>query len=645
VSLIKLKMYFLLRRFSETGNGGATMEYIRKKDDISGDIVENQEVVANIYVMRCFAVTMIVFTVAFVLDLLGIFVVDQKLMIKAYVPSIIIYLIVYFVSKLIPSSSRKKKYVILTGIIIIFTLMGVFITYHVVLVALLPFLYATLYSSKKIMNYVYVLTVVSTIIVVYCGYYYGLCDANMTLLTISNLENHIVDGHFALSELNPDPNINLMMYYVVPRCLVYIAFVAVCRSIYKIVSSSLEKARLTAELEKAKLEAESANRAKSQFLAKMSHEIRTPINAVMGLNEMILRDSGEEKIQKYAYDVKNSSMVLLSIINDVLDSAKIESGMMELVPVEYELGSIINDLYNMIVMRARDKNLELVFDIDPAIPRGYYGDDKRIRQIVLNLLTNAVKYTNKGTVTLKVTGRTEGEKGILCFLVKDTGIGIKPENIDKIYDEFQRFDVSRNRNVEGTGLGMNIAQQFLKLMGSELHIKSEYEKGSEFWFELEQEIVDSEALGDFREETLGAAKEAVYKTGYTAPEAKILVVDDNGMNRMVFAAILEPTKIQVYEAESGKECLLMLEKERFDIIFLDHMMPEPDGIETLHIMKERKLNEGVPVIVFTANAIAGERERYIAEGFDNFIAKPVMPEQLDELILRYLPAELIKRMV
>jgi len=621
------------------------MEYIRKKDDISGDIVENQEVVANIYVMRCFAVTMIVFTVAFVLDLLGIFVVDQKLMIKAYVPSIIIYLIVYFVSKLIPSSSRKKKYVILTGIIIIFTLMGVFITYHVVLVALLPFLYATLYSSKKIMNYVYVLTVVSTIIVVYCGYYYGLCDANMTLLTISNLENHIVDGHFALSELNPDPNINLMMYYVVPRCLVYIAFVAVCRSIYKIVSSSLEKARLTAELEKAKLEAESANRAKSQFLAKMSHEIRTPINAVMGLNEMILRDSGEEKIQKYAYDVKNSSMVLLSIINDVLDSAKIESGMMELVPVEYELGSIINDLYNMIVMRARDKNLELVFDIDPAIPRGYYGDDKRIRQIVLNLLTNAVKYTNKGTVTLKVTGRTEGEKGILCFLVKDTGIGIKPENIDKIYDEFQRFDVSRNRNVEGTGLGMNIAQQFLKLMGSELHIKSEYEKGSEFWFELEQEIVDSEALGDFREETLGAAKEAVYKTGYTAPEAKILVVDDNGMNRMVFAAILEPTKIQVYEAESGKECLLMLEKERFDIIFLDHMMPEPDGIETLHIMKERKLNEGVPVIVFTANAIAGERERYIAEGFDNFIAKPVMPEQLDELILRYLPAELIKRMV
>ncbi len=618
------------------------MEYIRKKDDDISGYIENQEVVANTYVMRCFAVTMIVFTFAFVLNLLGIFVVDQKLMIKAYVPSIIIYLIVYFISKLIPSSNRKKKYVILTGIIIIFTLMGVFITYHVVLVALLPFLYATLYSSKKIMNYVYVLTVMSTIIVVYCGYYFGLCDANMTLLTISNLENHVVDGYFALSELNPNPNFNLMMYYVVPRCLIYIAFVAVCRSIYKIVSSSLEKARLTAELEKAKLEAENANKAKSQFLAKMSHEIRTPINAVMGLNEMILRDSSEDKIQKYAHDVKNSSMVLLSIINDVLDSAKIESGMMELVPAEYELGSIINDLYNMISIKAEDKGLELVFDIDPTLPKGYYGDDKRIRQIILNLLTNAVKYTSKGSVAFKVTGRVEGENAVLCFSIKDTGIGIKPEDIDSIYDAFKRFDISRNRNVESTGLGMNIAQQFLKLMDSELHITSEYEKGSEFSFEIEQPVINHEKLGEFKEGSFKVVENEVYMSGYTAPEAKILVVDDNSMNRMVFAAILEPTMMQVTEAESGKECLELVKREKFDIIFLDHMMPEMDGIEVLHIIKEQKLCEDTPIIVFTANAIAGDRERYLEEGFDDFISKPIMPERLDEVILRYLPSRLVK---
>ena len=618
------------------------MEYIRKKDDDISGYIENQEVVANTYVMRCFAVTMMVFTVAFVLDLLGIFVVDKALMIKAYVPSVIIYLIVFFISKLIPSSHRKKKYVILTGIIIIFTLMGVFITYHVVLVALLPFLYATLYSSKKIMNYVYALTVVSTIIVVYGGYYYGLCDANMTLLTVSNLENHLVDGHFALSEINPNPNVNLMLFYVLPRCLIYIAFVAVCKSIYTIVSSSLEKARLTAELEKAKLEAENANKAKSQFLAKMSHEIRTPINAVMGLNEMILRDSSEDKVQKYAKDVKNSSMVLLSIINDVLDSAKIESGMMELIPAEYELGSIINDLYNMISIRAEDKGLELVFDIDPSLPKGYYGDDKRIRQIILNLLTNAVKYTKKGTVTLKVAGKVDGDRAVLYFAVKDTGIGIRPENIDKIYDAFQRFDVSINRNVEGTGLGMNIAQQFLKLMDSELHITSEYEKGSEFSFEIEQPVINHEKLGEFKEGSFKVVENEVYMSGYTAPEAKILVVDDNSMNRMVFAAILEPTMMQVTEAESGKECLELVKREKFDIIFLDHMMPEMDGIEVLHIIKEQKLCEDTPIIVFTANAISGDRERYLEEGFDDFISKPIMPERLDEVILRYLPSRLVK---
>ncbi|MBQ9140889.1 MAG: response regulator [Lachnospiraceae bacterium] len=414
-----------------------------------------------------------------------------------------------------------------------------------------------------------------------------------------------------------------------------------CLSVYMTVANP--DAVLVELLKKETARADAANRAKSDFLAKMSHEIRTPINAVLGMNEMILRESNEAETKKYAHDIKSSASSLLSIINEILDASKIESGKMEIVPDNYEISSMLNDLYNMILVRAKDKELELVFHIDPEIPSEYYGDDIRIRQVLVNLLTNAVKYTTKGTVTLTLTGKREGENAVLHFSVRDTGIGIKAEDVEKLFAKFQRIEEVRNRHIEGTGLGMNIAMQLLKLMDSELQVQSEYGQGSEFSFDLVQKIVNEEPLGDFQERILRVAKEYKYQTGYIAPEAKILVVDDNEMNRKVFKSLLKQTRMQVLEAEGGIACLEMVKQHAFHIIFLDHMMPEMDGIETLHALREQKLCGDIPVIMLTANAVVGAKEQYLKEGFHDFLTKPIMPDKLDGMILQYLPKELVQK--
>lgn len=397
-----------------------------------------------------------------------------------------------------------------------------------------------------------------------------------------------------------------------------------------------ELKKLTNELEQAKEEAERANQAKTQFLARVSHEVRTPVNAVLGMNEMILREAEDEKIREYASDVKNSSMALLGIINEILDSTKIESGMMELVEQEYEISRLLKDVYGMISIRAREKRLDLTFDIDTAMPAGYYGDDKRIKQVLLNLLTNAVKYTNEGSVTLQVGSRVQGDIAFLRFTVRDTGIGIKEENINKIYDAFKRFDLHRNRNVEGTGLGMNIAKQFLTLMGSELEIKSEYEKGSEFSFEIQQKITNGEPLGAFEERVSRTEGINTHTKKNVMPDARILVVDDNLMNLKVIKSLLKQYEVQVQEAQSGADCIALLEKEKYDMVFLDHMMPEMDGVDTFHVINDKKLAPQTPVVMLTANAIEGDKEKYLSMGFDDFLSKPIIAEELEKTLLKYL---------
>lgn len=401
-------------------------------------------------------------------------------------------------------------------------------------------------------------------------------------------------------------------------------------------------AKTLKELDKQKKRADEANKAKSLFLAKMSHEIRTPINAIIGMNEMILREQKSPQIQSYAMDIKSSAEALLSTINDILDLTKVESGKMELVNIEYEVSSLLHDVINTISLKAQDKNLEVKTYLDHSIPSRLYGDDVRIRQILINLLNNAVKYTEKGSISFSVTHQKSGENALLRFDIKDTGIGIRQADLDKLFAEFERIDSVRNRKIEGTGLGMNITQQLLHLMGSELKVESVYGSGSHFYFELEQQIVDNEPIGDLDKRIAEQKKNFSYNVSFIAPDANILIVDDIATNRKVCRALLKDTLVKIDEASSGYECLECVKEKHYDLIFLDDMMPDLDGVSTLKEMqKTEHACKDTPVVALTANAIVGAEEMYLKEGFNSFLSKPVRPEKLERMIRELLPKELI----
>lgn len=400
------------------------------------------------------------------------------------------------------------------------------------------------------------------------------------------------------------------------------------------------------ELEKELEVAQKASEAKSSFLSNMSHEIRTPINAVLGMNEMILRESEDEQIVEYAQNVKSAGNSLLGIINDILDFSKIEAGKMDILSVEYHLGSMINDLINMISTKAQDKGLELEINVDENLPTTLLGDEVRIKQCVTNVLSNAVKYTEKGSVTLNVGYRKADEDNIfLRFQVVDTGIGIKEEDLEKLFSPFERIDEIRNRTIEGTGLGMSIVKKLLAMMNTKLEVKSVYGQGSDFSFEVKQQVISWDALGNFKQKYKEYLQSlSRYHEKFRAPEAEILVVDDTTMNLTVVKGLLKSTQIRVDTAESGRETLNKVTRKKYDAIFIDHRMPEMDGLETLAAMKtlEGNLNLGVPCIALTANAGARARDEYIEAGFDDYLSKPVNGEDLEDMLKEYLPAEKIR---
>ena len=397
--------------------------------------------------------------------------------------------------------------------------------------------------------------------------------------------------------------------------------------------------------------ARQANESKSAFLSNMSHEIRTPINAVLGMNEMILRESENDSILQYSDNIKTAGTSLLGIVNDILDFSKIEAGKMEIIPVDYTLSSLINDLANMIQTRAESKGLMLNIDIDPTIPNLLHGDEIRIKQVVTNILTNAVKYTERGSVTFGIGHEKDSEDPdsiILNVYVKDTGIGIRPEDMSKLFSEFERIEEKRNRNVEGTGLGMNITKCLLELMDTSLQVESVYGEGSTFSFKLKQKVVKPEPIGDYEQSYRNSLSERKrYKEKFTAPDATVLVVDDNDMNLIVFKSLLKKTLINVDTADDGFEGLARSREKKYDIIFLDHMMPGKDGVETLHELMEdpEDKNHETPKVCLTANAISGAREEYIEAGFDDYLTKPIDSNTLENMLMEYLPAELIKEPV
>ncbi len=389
-----------------------------------------------------------------------------------------------------------------------------------------------------------------------------------------------------------------------------------------------------------KIDADAANMAKSTFLAHMSHEIRTPINAILGMDEIILRESHEKNILSYAMDIRTAGKTLLSLINDILDFSKVEEGKMEIIPGEYNIGEAVNAVASMARDRAEKKNLELIVNLDENIPSILIGDDIRIKQCILNILINGVKYTEKGSVTLKVSYREKDADNIyLKAQVIDTGIGIKKEDMEKLFSPFTRLDEKRNKSIEGTGLGMSLTMKLLELMGARLEVESVYGEGSTFSFEVVQKVADRKPIGE-RKASQGDEMEGFsYDKVFKAPGAKVLVVDDNAMNRKVFIGLLKESEMDIVDVESGKGALEALASEKYDIVFLDHMMPEIDGIEV--IRRHRKdldsINADTPILALSANAISGAKEMYLSEGFTDFLSKPIQVEKLEEMLVQYLP--------
>lgn len=437
-------------------------------------------------------------------------------------------------------------------------------------------------------------------------------------------------------------------YYVVQEVVISLGIIFMSLIVAEIVNSLIteQNHRLLDALRKEKRsqqEAETANMAKSSFLANMSHEIRTPINAILGMNEMILREEKDPAIRGYAGNIQASGNSLLSIVSDVLDISKIESGKLEIIPVDYEVNSLISDCCNMAAGRAKAKELELLVECADNVPMKLCGDETHIRQIIMNLLTNVVKYTEKGTVKLIVSGRFTDGGFVLKVDVSDTGIGIAEENLPQLFTQFQRFDLQRNRNIEGTGLGLSIVKRLCDLMSGTITARSVLGSGSTFTVELPQKVVDSTPCGGVNL-NYSAGAEHEYHHSFEAPEAKILAVDDLPVNLLVIANLLKETRIKIDTAGSGRECLDKCSQQKYDLILMDHMMPEMDGVQTFEKLHGDKSspNFETPVIMLTANALAGMREQYMDVGFADYVSKPVRGAKLEEAIRRNLPESLIK---
>jgi signal transduction histidine kinase/CheY-like chemotaxis protein len=448
--------------------------------------------------------------------------------------------------------------------------------------------------------------------------------------------------------------VNVLVYLIsfgIISIVCFIAYRSVIKNSKRIEELKISEQKQEYEAKVLRLEksaADAANKAKGDFLAEMSHEIRTPINAVLGMNEMILRETREENVRQYADNIKASGKTLLSIVNDILDFSKIEDGKMELVPVSYDLASLIQNLVNSIQGRAKAKNLEFEVDVDENLPCVLQGDDVRITQVIMNLLTNAVKYTEEGKVLFSVRqgGRIQEEEQSYVLLdvsVKDTGIGIKEEDRKKLFESFERLEEKRNRNIEGTGLGMAIVVKLLSMMGSEIHLDSVYGKGSVFSFRLQQRIISDQPIGDYAEHVIRSEQSLKEKAYLYAPNARVLLVDDNGMNLEVAKNLLKRNGITPDLSSSGSDAIEKIRSKRYDIVFLDHMMPKMDGIETLAKLREEglfKKGGGTVVVALTANAVVGARETYLAAGFDDYLSKPIDAKKLEEQLCKYLPKDL-----
>ncbi len=394
------------------------------------------------------------------------------------------------------------------------------------------------------------------------------------------------------------------------------------------------------EIKQVRSQAEKASIAKSEFLANMSHEIRTPMNAIIGLNDIIMEECGDNEIYDHAKDVQSAAKNLLTIINDILDLSKVEAGKMELVKEDYYIKVMADEVMGMMDMAASKRGLLLKYECDESIPCGYNGDDGRIKQILINILSNAIKFTEKGYVRASITGKPgrKADEELITFCVEDTGCGIREEDLEKIFEDFRQVDSRRNRSAEGTGLGLAIVKHLVGMMEGTVGVESTYGRGTTFTITIPQKIVDSRPVSAMPDISRTEHK---LTDLFTAPDVKVLIVDDNVINRKVARGFLKNYAFDLTEAGSGPEAVELARDHRYDIIFMDHMMPGMDGIEAAEIIRRDCGENGkAPAMVaLTANAMEGMREHFLACGFQDFIAKPLDRKELNQLLLRWVPEE------
>ncbi|MBP5774146.1 MAG: hypothetical protein J6W36_00455, partial [Clostridiales bacterium] len=510
--------------------------------DITADYLK-----ANKYTLKCMFVSSIVMVIAWTLNVLKIFIIDQNIMNTSLI-GVLIFLVFAVIVKFVLGFERSvSNYLMLFFFVGMITFVNMLLSYHVTLFMLFPMVCAILYNKTRYIRYTFVLVCVGFFASVLIGYSIGLCDANMLVLTTSTHDKEaarLIAGDF---EINSN-YILLTLFFVLPRIMAFFAFTSVIQYLKK---STQEKTLHEQEILQIAETERLANQAKSEFLAQMSHEIRTPINAVLGMNEMILHKAKDKEILDYSHNIKRAGKSLLVLINSILDFSKIEDGKMELIPVKYNTSDLIENLRISVDQRAKEKGLGFNICASKDLPSELYGDDLRISLIIINLLTNAVKYTDKGSVTLDISVRSkEGDKVTLFVQVIDTGIGIREEDLPKLFNSFERLEEQKNRTIEGTGLGLPITTRLLEMMGSKLEVKSTYGDGSNFYFDLVQTIVDDTPM-DKTAVTKEDEDEDEASSGAVYPNAKVLVVDDNDMNLKVIKNLLGLFKITPDAEDSG----------------------------------------------------------------------------------------------
>lgn len=483
--------------------------------------------------------------------------------------------------------------------------------------------------------------------IVFCYLYIGIILKGVRRYVMLSILTVTTIIEFRISYLFPEyvhQHSTDMFYFDTALSVVVLGLVTYTTVAFQNLLFMDENKRAKAEAEKV----ERLNRAQNRFFSNMSHEIRTPINTILGLNEIILRQGDiSEEVAKDARSIEGAGKMLLTIINDILDMSKLESGNMDIVPVSYQIGDMLSEIVNMVWSRAESKGLRFKIDIDPSTPSELFGDEVRIKQILINILTNAIKYTKEGLVKLYVESDPMGDNEvIMTFAVTDTGIGIKKEAIPHLFDAFRRMDEEKNRNIEGTGLGLAIVKQLVDLMGGDITVNSVYMQGTTFVVKLRQSIVNPQAVGNIIIGTKGDGNErTVYKQTFEAPEASVLIVDDNELNLRVESKLLANTRINVETALSGEEALRLTLLRQYDVILMDHLMPEMNGIECLSLIRGQAggLNRSTPVIVLTANAGSQNQELYRVSGFEGYLCKPVSGEQLESMLLLHLPGDKVLR--